>query len=372
MDTQASHHSKTVLYMSLELGSKDWKLAFTAGEKVRRVSVPYGARQAVLVKIAEAKKKLGVLADGPVISCYEAGRDGFWIDRWLRSEGIENLVVDSSSIEVNRRRRRAKTDRLDAEKLVVMLLRYKQLGDRVIWKVVRVPSEAAEDARRTDRELSRLKKERSAHVTRIKALLVTQGIKVKGVKHLNLGRLRDWKGTTLGERLLKELQREQERLEGIGRQIEQLEEAQLQALSEPVTPADRVAAKLHSLRSLGPVTSSTLSHEFFAWRDFKNVRQVGGCAGLTGTPYDSGETAREQGISKAGNKRVRTVAIELAWRWVRYQPDSELTQWFQRRFASGGKRMRRIGIVALARKLLVALWKYLEFEEAPAGAMLKA
>jgi transposase len=358
--------------MSIELGSKDWKLAFTAGDKVRRVSVPYGARAALLVKIADAKKKLGVSPDGRVQSCYEAGRDGFWIHRWLVGEGINNLVVDSASIEVNRRSRRAKTDRLDARKLVLMLFRYDQLNEKTLWRVVKVPSKSDEDARRPDRELARLKKESTAHRTRMKALLVTQGLKVSNVMRLCIPELRDWRGEALEKGLSEELLREQQRLGQVIEQIAQLEDAQEQGIKEPQTHADRVAHKLYGLRSVGPVSSSSLSREFFAWRDFKNVRQVGALAGLTGTPYNSGESIREQGISKAGNARIRTLAIELAWRWIRYQPESELTQWFNERFAEGGTRMRRIGIVAVARKLLVALWKYLEHDELPAGAVLKA
>lgn len=370
MDTRADLHSEAELYMSMELSSKTWKLAFTAGQKVRRVNVPAGAREALRVQVATAKAKLGLPADAPVRSCYEAGRDGFWIHRWLLTEGIQNLVVDPSSIEVNRRQRRAKTDRLDAEKMVVMLLRYYQLGERALWKVVRVPSESDEDARRADRELGRLKKERSAHISRMKSLLATQG--VRGRYTADPRTLRDWKGAPLGSGLAAELCREQERLAGINGQIRGLEKAQVEALKAPGAKAEQIAAKLYRVCSVGEVSAWTLSHEFFAWRDFGNVRQVGALAGLTGTPYNSGGSVREQGISKAGSRRVRALAIELAWSWLRYQPESELSKWFAERFASGGSRMRRIGIVALARKLLVALWKYLEHDVVPAGAVLKA
>jgi transposase len=313
MNTQTNLHSKAVLYMSMELSSKTWKIGFMAGQKMRRVTVPAGARAALISKIMEAKGKLGLASDTEVYSCYEAGRDGFWIHRWLLREGVHNLVVDPASIEVSRRYRRVKTDRLDADKLVVMLWRYYQLNERAGWKIVRVPSEIDEDARRADRELTRLKKERSAHQSRIKSLLVTQGISVKHVRRLDLETVHDWQGQKLGSGLCAELQREQQRLEGICVQIREIEDQHRAALNQPQTTAQRVAAKLYQLRSIGEVSAYGLSHEFFAWRQFRNVRQVGGLAGLTGTPYNSGDGVRDQGISKAGNRRVRTLAIELAW-----------------------------------------------------------
>jgi transposase len=323
-------------------------------------------------EIARAKERLELAADASVYSCYEAGRDGFWIHRLLERVGIHNLVIDPASVEVNRRQRRAKTDRLDAKKLVMLLMRYYQLGQRNHCKVVRVPSEEDEDARRPDREMERLKKERTQHSNRIRGLLAIHGIQVKNIRRVMWDRVRNWEGKPLGGELISELKREIQRLELVGQQIQRLEGERDDSLKNAETKAEKVAAKLSALKGVGPVSAWTLSHEFFAWRNFRNVREVGGLAGLTGTPYDSGQSTREQGISKAGNRRVRRVAIELAWSWVRYQPDSKLSKWFEERFAHGGTRMRKVGIVAVARKLLVALWKYIELDELPAAAVVNA
>lgn len=365
-------HSKKVLYMGMELSSKNWKLGMSAGEKIREVNVPYGDEEGLSRQIARAKERLGLPADAEVLSCYEAGRDGFWIHRLLEKMGIKNMVIDPASIEVNRRKRRAKTDRIDAKKLVLLLLRYYRLGEKIHCKVVRVPSEEDEDARRPHRELERLKKERTGHTNRIRGLLIVHGIKVKNVRRAQWDRLRNWNGKPLGTDLVRELKRQCERLAVIDHQIAQMEAERNDALKDAETRAEKVAAKLNHLKAVGPVSAWTLSHEFFSWRNFRNVREVGGLSGLTGTPYDSGGSSREQGISKAGNPRVRRVAIELAWCWVRYQPDSALAQWWRERFEHGSTRMRKIGITAVARKLLVALWKYIEFDEVPPGALLKA
>jgi transposase len=358
--------------MGIELGSKGWKLAMSAGDKIREVNVTYADGDRLQQQVARAKERVGLPAEAPVYSCYEAGRDGFWIHRLLVKAGINNMVIDPSSIEVNRRKRRAKTDRLDAKKLVMLLMRYYQLGETTHCKVVRVPSQADEDARRPHRELERLKKERTQHTNRIRGLLAVHGIKVKNVRRVPWDNVRDWEDKPLGAELTRELKRECGRLELVDQQIVQLEGERDEALKHAETKAEKIAAKMNSLKAVGPVSAWTVSHEFFAWRDFKNVREVGGLSGLTGTPYDSGESSREQGISKAGNPRVRRVAIELAWSWVRYQPDSELAKWWRERFAMGSTRMRKVGITAVARKLLVALWKYIELDELPAGAMLKA
>lgn len=362
-------HSVTVLYMAMELSSKKWKLQFGDGRKVRSKSVDAGEQGGLLSEIAKAKERLGLPADAPVVSCYEAGRDGFWIHRFLEKHGIENLVVDPASIEVNRRKRRAKTDRLDAEKLLLMLLRYRLYGEKTVWKICRVPCEEAEDERRVGRELDRLTKERTGHLNRIRSLLVLHGVRAGPL--VDLSTVTDWQGKPLMPELLAELQREQQRLEQVNEHISHLQSVKRQRLACPLSDADRKAEKLMRLRAVGPVSSWTLSKEFFSWRQFRNRRQVGAAAGLTGTPYDSGESRRDQGISKSGNKWVRKTCIELAWSWVRYQPQSALSQWFVRRFGSGGKRMRRIGIVALARKLLIALWKYVEHDELPEEAVLK-
>jgi transposase len=357
--------------MALELSDKSWKLGFSNGSKVRERNICARDCAAVVREVSRAKERLGLPADAVVVSCYEAGRDGFWIHRFLTAEGIENLVVDPSSIEVNRRKRRAKTDRLDVKKLLRMLMRYRLYDEKTVWKVVHVPSEEQEDELRLHRERERLKKERTGHITRIRSLLALHGIRVGKVSVCSFGALRDWRDRPLPAALLDELEREKERLLLAEDQIELLEKEKRARLKEPRTAADAKAGKLFQLRGVGETSAWVLGKEFFGWRDFKNRRQVGALSGLTGTPYDSGGTAREQGISKAGNKRVRAVMIELAWSWLRFQPHSELSKWFEHRFGRGGRRMRRIGIVALARKLLVALWKYVEKDELPAGLIIR-
>jgi transposase len=363
------------LFMALELSNKKWKLAFaTAAQNPRQVTVAAGIPCLLQQQIARAKAKFGLPADAPVKSCYEAGRDGFWVHRLLQSLGVENTVVDSASIEVDRRARRKKTDRLDADRLVRMLMRYWG-GETRLWGVARVPSETEEDERRLHRERERLIRERTAHRNRIRALWQLQGLVVEPNWRQfaeQLDSLRRWDDKPLPSALRAELQRESERLHKLEQQLAEVEKAQAQQLAKPQTAAEQQAAKLHTLRAVGPVSALTLAKEFFGWRDFRNRREVGGLAGLTGTPYDSGGSARDQGISKAGNRRVRTLSVELAWSWLRYQPQSELSRWYVRRFGTGTKRMRRIGIVALARKLLVALWKYLAHDELPVGALRRA
>lgn len=364
-----------ILYMAMELSQKTWKLALSDGRSnPRHYSVDAGDRATVLDKIAKAKARFGLDPDVAVVSCYEAGRDGFWIHRWLESEGIDNHVVDSSSIEVSRRARRAKTDGLDAGKLLAMLIRYLR-GEKTVWSVVRVPSVEEEDARRPHRELERLKKERTQHTNRIRALLALHGIRPATVGGRGwqtfLDSVRLWDGAPLPEQLKEELAREGERLEQVRLQIRQVQRKRREALADPQTEAMRKVVALTMLRGIGPTSAWEFCHEMFGWRQFRNRKEVGAYAGLTPTPYNSGDSQREQGISKAGNRRVRKLIIQIAWCWLRYQPQSELSLWYHERFATGGARMRRIGIVALARKLLIALWRYVEDGEIPAGAELK-
>lgn len=225
-----------------------------------------------------------------------------------------------------------------------------------------------------NRERERLIKERGSHSARIKSLLIAHGVHLKKVTDLP-GLLPTVKAAVIGydlpHDLKAELEREYERFELANMQIEKLEQLQIERAEAKKVPAARNIQHLRSLRGVGWQSSWMLSMEFFNWRQFKNAKQLGACAGLTPTPYDSGDSTREQGISKAGNKRIRKLMVELSWLWLRYQPDSQLSLWFEKRFGSGGKRMRRIGIVALARKLLIALWRYLEHGELPKGATLK-
>jgi transposase len=362
-----------VLYLALELSWTSWKLAFTvgAGQKPRLRSIAARDTDAVMLEIHKAKHRFGLPEATPVISCYEAGRDGFWLHRYLRHQGVENLVVDSSSIEVNRRRRRAKSDTIDATKLVGMLIRW-HLGEKKLWGVVHVPAVADEDRRQLHRELIELKARRTEHTNRIKGLLAGLGLSVRiDAEFLQrLEGLRQWDGTELPSGLRQRLLREFERRQLVGRQIHDLEAQRTREIRDPETPQGEQVRLLLKLKGIGENAAWLLVREFFGWRGIRNRRELASLAGLTPTPYDSGEVRREQGISKAGNRRVRWMMIELAWGWLRYQPDSELSRWYQRRFAAGNARLRKVGIVAVARKLLVALWKYLEAGEVPAGAEL--
>ncbi len=363
------------LFIGIELSKKNWRLAFSNGQQIRQRTLAAGDQELLRQELARAKQKLGLAAGAAVDSCYETGRDGFWVHRLLESLGVHNVVVDAASIETPRRFRRAKTDRLDAEMLVRKLIAWER-GDRLVWRVARVPTVAAEDERRPQRELERLKRERTAHRARIASLLALQGVAVRLRANQQLAvaleRLRDWHGQPLPPQSLEELQRELARLTVVHEQIRGLEAQQQAAGQRPQGPTPQVAVKLMRLRGVGPVGAWLLACEFFGWRQFRNRREVGALAGLCGSPYASGETAREQGISKAGNRRVRWVMIELAWSWLQFQPDSRLTHWFWERFGRGSARMRRIGIVAVARKLLVALWQYLDHDQWPEGAVAKS
>jgi transposase len=357
-----------VLYMALELSGAKWKLALsTGGKRVRHDGVNACDRAQLFAAVEKAQQRFGVVGRVKVLSCYEAGRDGFWLHRMLCEAGIENIVVDSSSIDVKRRQRRAKTDRLDAGKLLSMLVRHCG-GEPEVWQVLRVPTREEEDARRTHRELERLEREHTAHTNRIGSLLALHGMRAK-----NIGG-RGWQERLadhcerLGLHEAAELKRESARLALLHEQIREIKVAQGELLK---CGQGVQILRLAQLMGIGAKSAWTLFYEFF-WRRFNNRREVGSCAGLTGTPYQSGESSREQGISKAGNKRIRWLIVELAWSWLRYQPQSELSLWYGRRFAGGGARLRRIGIVAMARKLLIAIWRYLEHGVIPAGARLKA
>jgi transposase len=360
------------LYLALELSWGKWNLAFTTGmaQQPRLRTIPARDLLAFALEIRRAKERFGLPADTPVIGCYEAGRDGFWVHRYLAKQGVENLVVDSASIEVNRRKRRAKSDRLDATKLVTMLIRWDQ-GEKKLWAVVQVPSAEDEDARQLHRELICLKDERTGHVNRIKGLLAGLGLALPIDLRLpqRLDGLRQWDGSPVPADLRLRILREFDRWQVVDIQIRSLETEQRRRVRDDATPGVEPIRRLLGLRAIGVQGSWLLVREFFGWRQFRNRRQVGALAGLTGTPYASGGMEREQGISKAGNRRLRWLMVEAAWSWQRYQPQSALSQWYHRRF-NGSARLRKIGIVALARKLLVALWKYLERGEVPEGAIV--
>jgi len=363
------------LYMAMELSNGKWLLLFgaTGTGKCRQVQLASGDRVGVQGQIVLAKAKLGLPPEAPVFSCYEAGRDGFWIHRWLLSLGVHNRVVDSASIEVTQRAKRVKTDAVDVHKLLKLLTRACQ-GERDVWHELRVPSPQDEDHRRVHRERERLMKERIALGNRISSLLITQGLRLqlKGDFQAQLAQLRCWDGQALAPQLTREIGRMWQRRELLGLQLRTLEQQRQRELADTANERSAPMRLLMRLRALGVHMPWVLCSEIFGWREIANRRQLGALAGLTPTPYCSGDSQREQGISGAGNRRVRTAMVELSWLWLRWQPASALSQWYQSRFGStGSKRSRRIGIVALARKLLVALWRYLHDGVIPAGAAFK-
>ncbi len=370
-----AYNVAAALYMAMELSNGKWLLLFGAAgsTKRRQVVLTAGDRAGVQAHIALFKARFNLPPDAAVLSCYEAGRDGFWIHRWLLSIGVHNRVVDSASIEVQQRAKRVKTDRVDVHKLMNLLVRACQ-GERDVWHELRVPSREDEDHRRVHRERERLMKERNALGNRIGSLLATQGLRLELKGHFEgqLAQLRCWDGQALPEQLAGEIARMWQRRQLLGEQLRGLEQRRCGELADPGNERSAPKRQLMLLRALGMQTPWVLCTEIFGWRQIANRRELAALAGLTPTPYCSGDSQREQGISKAGNRRVRTAMVELAWLWLRWQPASELSQWYMRRFGStGSKRSRRIGIVALARKLLVALWRYLHEGVVPAGAVFK-
>jgi transposase len=366
------------IFVAIELSQKSWLVTLHSPDRDRisRHKLEGGDHAGLLALIektrSRAEQKLG--GSLRVASCYEAGYDGFWLHRLLLAAGIMNLVFDAASIPVEQRGRRAKTDRIDGELLLRTLMAHLRGEPRVV-RIVRVPSVEQEDARRASRERERLVKEQTAHTNRIKALLRLQGMAVGYPRRrdwLNwLAKQRDWQGQPVSPHLLAEVTREQVRLLLVREQLAALERAQAtQACPVPQAMVER-RDQLQRLKALGPSFATTLTSELF-YKDFDNRRQVAAYCGLPPSPWRSGGIDREQGISKAGNPRAHVKAIELAWLWLRHQPESELSRWFNTRTANAGTRARRIAIVALARKLMVALWRYLTTGLVPAGATMKA
>lgn len=363
------------LFVAFELGWSSWRLAFgsAAGQRPWQVTIAARDVAALSQAIAKARRRFGLPATAGVYSCYEAGRDGFWLHRLLTQMGIGNLVIDSSSIEVNRRARRIKTDRLDAAKLLSMLVRYHG-GEEGLWSVVHVPTPQQEDARHLQREIRTLKKEQTRLINRVKGLLAGQGVALRSSRGgvlACLEAIRIWDGSPLPPGLRLRLESEVARHSFLHRQLLDLESRRDARIRQARDRAAEITRRLMSLRGIAEVGAEVFAREF-SWRRFRNRRQVGCLAGLTPSPYQSGDCSREAGISKAGNRHVRSIAIDLAWIWLRQQPRSQLTGWYNRRFASGSPRLRKIGIIALARKLLIALWRYADFGEIPKGALLKS
>lgn len=367
------------IFVSLELSRSTWlvtSLSPGRGERISRHQVRGGDVPALLERFAQlqAKARERTGEQYPLVVIQEAGLDGFWIHRCLVREGIESHVVDAASIAASRRSRRAKTDKLDGEALVRTLLAFKR-GEPRVCAMVTVPSVDDEDRRRVCRERRSLVMERVRHVNRIKGLLFAQGVgdyePLRATRRARLEELVTGDGRPLPRHVKREIERELDRLELIVRQIKEVEcerDAMLEATTDEVEPA---SARLLKLRGIGPEFAGVLHAEAF-FRSFNNRRQVACYAGLAPSPWQSGAMDREQGVSKAGNKRLRTTMIQVAWLWLRHQPESELTRWYAERVQANGGRIRRVMIVALARKLLIALWQFSSAGVVPKGALLKA
>jgi transposase len=362
--------SEPTLYVAFELSNKEWKLALTSGFGVEPWlrTVTSGDWRAVERVLREGRVRGGLPASARVVSCYEAGRDGFWIHRALEQRGVANRVVDSASIEVNRRARRAKTDRIDALKLVRMLVRV-CYGEKRVWSEVRVPTEAQEAARQVSRERTTLLQDQTRLVNQMRGWVATWGAKLPARRRgAWWTTVRDWAGAALPAEVQARLERAETRLAGLAMQVAALDAQQRAAVTAAAPPA--AVRVLVQLKGVATTSASVLLDEGLLWREFKNRRQIGGLLGFAPTPYNSGDSQHEQGISRAGNARLQAIALQLAWNWVRWQPGSALTQWFQAHFGKR-KRARRIGIVAVARKLVIALWRYVTTGVVPAGAILK-
>jgi transposase len=376
VDTPTAAQFGTI-FVAIELSQKSWLVTLHSPDKdkLSRHKLEGGDHVELLALISRVRERAARALGGvpAVVGCYEAGYDGFWLHRLLLATGITNYVFDPASIAVDQRARRVKTDRIDGEKMLRTLMAYLRGEPRVV-RIVRVPAPEQEDARRASRERGRLVKEQTAHTSRIKALLRLLGMAVGNPRRRDwlswLAVQRDWQGQAVPPRMLSEIRHEHARLMLVRERLEALAQ---QASADPTPAAAQMTERselLLRLKCLGPAFATTLTNEVF-YKDFRNRREVGSYFGLTPSPWQSGGVDRDQGISKAGNPRARCAAIELAWLWLRHQPDSKLTQEYRRRTLNAGKRIKRVAIVALARKLVVALWRYLTTGLVPDGAGLK-
>ena len=367
------------IFVSLELSRSRWlitSLSPGGGEKMSKHAVRGGDLPALLTRLSQLQEKARARTGQtfPIVAIQEAGLDGFWIDRALQNEAIESHVVDPASIATSRRRRRAKTDRIDGEALVRALLAYKR-GEPRVCAMVKAPTPEEEDRRRPCRERKVLIAERVRHVNRIKGLLFSQGVTgyepLRRDRRDRLEELRTGDGRPLPDNLKAQVRRELDRLELLLDQIKATEAERDVLLAVKPVAAPSPTAMLLDIKGIGPESAAILWSEGF-FRHFDNRRQVAAYAGLAPTPWQSGSVDREQGVSKSGNPRLRTTLVQLAWLWLRHQPHSVLTLWFHERVRRNGGRLRKTTIVALARKLLVALWKYVTAGVVLEGAMMKA
>lgn len=363
--------NEPTLYVAFELSAKEWKVAMRSGFGVAPWlrTVPSGDLGGVSRVLAQARQRFALSVSVAVVSCYEAGRDGFWIHRALTSLGIANRVVDSASIEVNRRARRAKTDRLDALKLVMMLVRVGS-GERHVWREVRVPTVADEAARHVSRERTLLTQERTRLVNQMRGWLATWGCAWPARRPAGWWtRVRDWADAPLPAEVQGRIRRAEVRRTALEDQIAALDD--VQATATKTVAVESPLGRLVRVKGVATTSAAVLLDEGLVWRAFRNRREVGGLLGFTPTPHQSGERRHEQGIARSGNRRLQAISVQLAWQWVRWQAASPITQWYRARYAPGSGRLRRIGIVAVARRLLIALWRYATAGIVPAGAILK-
>ena len=373
----AVHVGLGAIFVSLELSRSKWLITSLSpgrGEKMSKHMVVGSDVAAMLACFAELKRKAQARTgrNFAIIIIQEAGLDGFWIHRVLQTEGIESHVVDPASIAVSRRRRRAKTDKIDGEALVLALLAYKR-GEPRVCKMVRAPTPEEEDLRRISRERKALINERIRHINRIKGLLFGQGISgyepLRRDRRKELEKLRTGDGRPLSPRLKAQLSRELDRIELLLKQINDVEDAR-EAMFVAAQVSTPTPGLLLKLKGIGPEFAAVLWTEGLS-RHFDNRRQVAACAGLAPTPWQSGKVDHELGVSKSGNPRLRTTLIQVAWLWVRHQSGSALTIWFKERVKHNGGRLKKQTIVALARKLLVAIWKHVNAGVVIEGAALK-
>jgi transposase len=372
---RTSTPSGHTLHCALELSKNTWLLAIQFPDRPQPsiYAIEGGNTEKLMTKLTAAQDSWVKMSGAvPAITvCYEVGYDAFWLARFLKERGVECLVIDPGSLQVNRRGRPVKTDRVDVKVLLRTLIAWCR-GERHVWSLVRIPSIEEEDLRRSHRERSRLVRERTAHINRIKGLLFAQGIRGINVKSqykiLAVDKLVTGDGHRLPPRIASEIAREIQRLAMVQDQIAEIERERDTAPTS-CEATERKRQLLLQLKSIGPAISALLSREVY-YRQFANRRQVGSFLGLTPSPYNSGEEERCQGISRAGSGHVRSIMIETAWLWIRHQPKSELTRWFIERTAGQSTRMRKIMIVAVARKLAIALWRYVEYGLVPHGAIL--
>src|SRR5262252_8447253 len=373
--TSSSTPSGRALHCALELGKNSWLLAIQFPDRAQPSLYPNegGNTEKLMAKLTAARDcwAKGSGAVPAITVCYEVGYDAFWLARFLEARGVECLVIDPGSLQVNRRSRPVKTDRVDVKVLLRTLIAWCR-GERHVWSLVRIPSIEEEDLRRSHRERSRLVRERTAHINRIKGLLFAQGIRRINVKSqyktLAVDKLVTGDGHRLPPRLACEIAREIQRLAMVQEQIAEIE-CERDTAPTPCEATERKRHLLLQLKSIGPAISALLSREVY-YSQFVNRRQVGSFLGLTPSPYSSGEEEHCQGISRAGSGHVRAIMIETDWLWTRHQPKSALTRWFVERTAGQSTRMRKIMIVAVARKLAIALWRYVEHGLVPQGAIL--